>query len=102
MDERQEKLSPEAHEKLSPEAHQVLVSEFEQLSASFIANEQTGDTRVNLFVAAAAAVLAAFGFTEKSGDLIANPAMRIAPLLALVFLLVLGWYTLNRMVRRNL
>jgi hypothetical protein len=86
------------HNELSDAAHQVLISEFEQLSAAFIANEQGGDARVNIFVAAAGAVLAAIGFTN-------GPQSALGPatsFLAICFIVVLGWFTLNRIIRRNL
>ena len=85
-----------ATQRLSSDAQQILVSEFEQLSAAYLANEQTGNSRVNLFIALVGGVATAMGITIGRDD-------AAAPVLvALSLVLALGWYTINRLVRRNL
>lgn len=83
-------------------ARAILITEFEQLSAAFLSNEQLGEGRVNIFIVVAGAVLAALGLSEKVTELPTESQALPVAALGLILVLGFGWFTLVRLVHRNL
>ena len=83
-------------------ARAILIAEFEQLSAAFLSNEQLGEGRVNIFLVVAGAVLAALGLSQNVTDLLRKSEALPVAALALFFIHIFGWFTLIRLVHRNL
>jgi hypothetical protein len=81
---------------------EVLIAEFEQLSSAFLQNEQLGDSRVNIFFIASAGLLAAIGLSEDVTVFIKEKEAQYAGIFALLLMLIYGWFTLTRLVHRNL
>ena len=76
-----------------------LIAEYEQFSADFRANEESGERRVSLFLTIATAAVAAIGIAADAGlgaDELSRP---VAVLLGA--LTVIGLATLFRLVKRN-
>lgn len=87
--------------KTATEAKDLLLEDYRYLAESFWKNEQTGETRVNLFIGIVTAVVAGMSSLITSKNGLAGEPLRLAVLAALVALLVLGIITLFRMLTRN-
>jgi hypothetical protein len=61
-----------------------------------------GDSRVNIFLAVAGAVLAALGLSENITNLPATMQAKTVTAAALFLVLGFGWFTLIRLIHRNL
>jgi ADP-ribose pyrophosphatase YjhB (NUDIX family) len=75
-------------------------AEFEHLAASLISNEESGEKRVNVFIAVCGGVGTALGFLVGK-DAAFDVEKQIAVIVALSVLLLLGYGTLLRVVSRN-
>lgn len=75
-------------------------AEFEHLAASLISDEESGEKRVNVFLAVSGGVAAALGFLIGR-EAVFNVQEQVAVIVALSVLLVLGYGTLLRVLMRN-
>ena len=78
----------------------LLMTEHEQLTASFLANEEMGERRVNIFIGVIAAVMTAVGFVAKGPG--AEETLPKVAAGASAVLLAFGLVTLRRVIERNL
>jgi 8-oxo-dGTP pyrophosphatase MutT (NUDIX family) len=75
-------------------------AEFEHLAASLISNEESGEKRVNMFIAVSGGVGAALGLLIGK-DAVFDVEKEVTVIVALIVLLTLGYATLLRVVTRN-
>lgn len=87
--------------KTATEAKDLLLEDYRYLADSFWKNEQTGETRVNLFIGIVTAVVAGMSSLITSKNGLTGEPLRLAVLASLIALLVLGVITLLRMLTRN-
>ena len=86
----------------SKEVKDLLLADHRQFSEMFLKNEQMGETRVNWFIGIVTAVSGALvALITKEKAPIAPPTMRWIVIAALVALLIFGFLTLLRMIKRN-
>lgn len=84
--------------------HEYLLHEFDHLAESLLQNEESGEKRVQFFIAVLTAVLAVLGLIfkgEQESFSIAAPGVRLTIAVCLVVLFVFGLSTLVRLVERN-
>lgn len=82
-------------------AKELLLQDYRYLADAFWKNEQTGETRVNLFIGFATVVVGALVTLGTSQRALDPETLRLVVLGSLLALLVLGVITLMRMLSRN-
>src|SRR5690349_9210694 len=81
-------------------AKDLLIADHKYVGELLQKNEQSGETRVNLFITLVTAGIAGFfALLSKSG--LDYPAVRYLVLVGLVFLFVIGTVTWLRMIKRD-
>jgi len=83
---------------MSNEAKDILMEDYRHISEAIARNEQTGETRLNLFIGLIAIVIGALATVAKDTGLEKSIAVVVTGLL---FLLVVGIATLIRIIKRN-
>src|SRR6266481_7903704 len=81
------------------QSREFLLKEYEHIAESLLNNEQSGETRVNIFLALAGGITAAFGLSDK--PLFTGSPEPVA-IIVLIFIGVIGSFTLLRLVDRNI
>jgi hypothetical protein len=79
---------------------ELLFKDYDYLADSFWKNEQSGETRVNLFIGLLTLVVGAL-VTLSTTDGLETESLRLVFVLSLGFLLVLGLITFLRILKRN-
>ena len=84
-----------------PPFQELLLAEYEHLADSFLRNEEDGEKRAAFFISLAGATGAALAFLLDDKNELTPGATNPLVVIALFFLLALGYLTFLRVVRRN-
>lgn len=82
-------------------AREFLLKEYDYFTASFFKNEEVGEKRVDFFTAFVTAVIGGLVTLINSENGISGQPLKLTVIAGLFSLLMIGWITLQRLLKRN-